>query len=152
MNMTYIALGLTIVFNSYILYIIGKDKRHSVNKKLILDIEFRQSFIHEMIRPFLPSNKDIINTIRNQEVNLPQSKQRYSEDSIKVIVVDDIAYWIQDDKFYCTPLDEDGEVDSRSALPVDTTAMTEEELAVILKVVDELRGFTKNDDSSSGNE
>lgn len=145
-------MGLTILLNSYILYIVGKKDKSSRSKQLALDIDFRQSFIHEMIRPFLPSNKDIISTIRNKEENLPQSKQRYSEDSIKVIVVDDIAYWIQDDKFYCTPLDEDGEVDSRSALPVDTTTMTEEELAVILKIVDELRGFTKNDDSGSGNE
>jgi hypothetical protein len=117
-------------------------------------LKHRQSTIHNIVRDVLPTNEDIIKNIimnRERSKQKKQSNQKYSQESIRVIVVEDDAYWIQDNTFYQTKVTEDGEIDQSSAKPVDTTNMSVEEIDRLMKIVDDLRGIGKNDGSSSGN-
>lgn len=114
--------------------------------------KFRQSTIHELIQNFLPTNTDFIRSlIAKKKGTHPsqQSRQKYSQDKIKVIVVGDIAYWVQDNIFYQTVVSEDGNIEQDLAVPVDTTQMQEEEIDRLMLILDDLRSAEKNDGSSS---
>ena len=113
---------------------------------------FRQSTIHELIQNFLPTNADFIRALISQGKNIhpsQQSRQKYSQDKIKVIVVGDNAYWVQDNIFYQTVVSEDGNIDQDLAVPVDTTNMEDEDIDRLMLILDDLRSAEENDGSSS---
>ena len=147
-------IGLTTILLCSIIYIVVKITTNIVIKNNMPKLKHRQSTIHNIVRDVLPTNEDIIRNIimnRERSKQKKQSNQKYSQESIKVIVVEDDAYWIQDNTFYQTKVTEDGEIDQSSAKPVDTTNMSVEEIDRLMKIVDDLRGIGKNDGSSSGN-
>lgn len=147
-------IGLTTILLCSIIYIVVKITTNIVVKNNMPKLKHRQSTIHNIVRDVLPTNEDIIKNIimnRERSKQKKQSNQKYSQESIRVIVVEDDAYWIQDNTFYQTKVTEDGEIDQSSAKPVDTTNMSVEEIDRLMKIVDDLRGIGKNDGSSSGN-
>jgi hypothetical protein len=147
-------IGLTVFAICFIIYIVVKITTAVVIKDAGSKLKHRQSTIHNIVRDVLPTNEDIIRNIimnRERSKQKKQSNQKYSQESIKVIVVEDDAYWIQDNTFYQTKVTEDGEIDQSSAKPVDTSNMGVEEIDRLMKIVDDLRGIGKNDGSSSGN-
>lgn len=147
-------IGLTTILLCSIIYIVVKITTNIVIKNNMPKLKHRQSTIHNIVRDVLPTNEDIIKNIimnRERSKQKKQSNQKYSQESIRVIVVEDDAYWIQDNTFYQTKVTEDGEIDQSSAKPVDTTNMSVEEIDRLMKIVDDLRGIGKNDGSSSGN-
>ena len=76
-----------------------------------------------------------------------QSRQKYNPKKIKVVVVDDSAYWIQNNTFYKSIISEDGEIDQNLAIPIDTTGMQNEEIEKLMRILDDLRG---EDNAGSG--
>jgi hypothetical protein len=152
----YAALGLTIWLFVSIIYILVKTKI-LLNESKASPSKFkgRQSTIHEIIQNFLPSNEDFIRVLIAQKRNThpsQQSRQKYRSDKIKVVVVGDRAYWIQDNTFYQTVVTEDGEIDQSLAIPVDTTNMIQDDIDRLMLIVDDLRRVEEDDGSSSGNE
>jgi hypothetical protein len=147
------ALALTIWLCISIIYIGKKtiqlfhEEKHQPSR-----FNFRQSTIHELIQNFLPTNADFIRALISQKNGThpsQQSRQRYREDKIKVIIVEDKAYWVQDNIFYQTAVSEDGNIEQDLAIPVDTTNMQDEDIDRLMLILDDLRSAEENDGSSS---
>lgn len=104
---------------------------------------YSQSSIHEMIKPLIP--QELL-----KRTVISQSSKHEEKYNIKVIILENIAYWIKDNRFYMADI-EDGIVDKDSTRIVDTMAMDPVELDKMLFIMDKLReGFT-NDSGSTGN-
>ncbi len=151
----YAALALTIWLCLSIIYILVKTKALlNEQKKSIPKFKGRQSTIHEIIQNFLPTNTDFIKVLiakKRGDHPSQQSRQKYNPDRIKVVVVGDRAYWIQNNTFYQTVVTEDGEIDQSLAIPIDTTNMKQEDMDRLMLILDDLRRDEENDGSGSGN-
>ena len=150
---TYWPVLLTIWLLTSIIYI-GKKTILLFNEKKTEPsrFNFRQSTIHELIQNFLPTNGDFIRALisqKNGKHPSQQSRQRYREDKIKVIIAGDKAYWVQDNIFYQTEVSEDGNIEQDLAIPVDTTNMEDEDIDRLMLILDDLRSAEENDGSSS---
>ena len=146
--------GLTIISICSIIYIVGKRINNIVSKNVMPKLKQRQSTVHNIVKNVLPTNQEIIKNIIGSREKLKQTKQsmqNYNAESIKVIVIENKAYWIQDNTFYETVLTEDGEIDQSFAKPVDTSNLDVEAVNGLMKIVDNLRGIDKNDGSGTGN-
>jgi hypothetical protein len=100
------------------------------------------------------ANEDIIKNIimnRERSPQAKQSNQKYNQERIKVVVINDKAYWIQDNAFYETTITDSGEINQSLAKPVDTSNMDTEEIDKLMKIVDDLRSVEDNDGSDTGN-
>lgn len=136
----------------YIVVIITSKKNRNVRG---LNLKHRQSTIHNIVRSVLPTNEEIIYNIIQKKRGASknkQSRQRYNPEQIKVVVIGDKAYWIQNNTFYEAMVTENGDIDQSLSKPVDTTNMPIEEVDRLLKIVDDLRRTEKNDGSGSGNQ
>lgn len=78
-------------------------------------------------------------------ISKTQSKNHYDKTNVKVIIVDNNAYWIKDNIFYKAPL-VDQLIDKDSAEQVDTISMDKVQLEKMLFIMDKLREGI-NDDS-----
>jgi len=147
-------IGLTTILICSIIYIVGKIIANIMLKNVMPKLKHRQSTIHNIVKNVLPTNEEIIkNIIMNREKSkqTKQSMQKYNAESIKVIIIENKAYWIQDNTFYETVLTENGEIDQSCAKPVDTSNLDVEAVDRLMKIVDDLRGINKNDGSGTGN-
>ena len=115
----------------------------NINKKNT-NIFYRQSHIHKMISNFIIQEK------QNKVSPLTQSIKRNRENTIKVIIIDDAAYWIKDNTFYTAVVDEYGVVDKETTRIVDTMTMNSVELDKMLFIMDKLREGLDNDSGSTG--
>jgi hypothetical protein len=78
-------------------------------------------------------------------INKTQSKMHYDKTNVKVIILDNQAYWIKDNIFYRAPIDGQS-IDKESAEQVDTIHMDKVQLDKMLFIMDKLREGI-NDDS-----
>lgn len=78
-------------------------------------------------------------------MNKTQSKMHHDKTNVKVIILDNQAYWIKDNIFYKAPIDGQS-IDKESAEQVDTINMDRVQLDKMLFIMDKLREGT-NDDS-----
>ncbi len=74
-----------------------------------------------------------------------QSKNHYDKTNVRVIILDNNAYWIKDNIFYKAPM-VDQMIDKDSAEQVDTIHMDKVQLDKMLFIMDKLREGI-NDDS-----
>lgn len=79
-----------------------------------------------------------------------QSKVHHDKTNIKVIIVENSAYWIKDNIFYKAPLVNDL-IDKESAEQVDTINMDKVQLDKMLFIMDKLREGINDDSRGSGN-
>lgn len=79
-----------------------------------------------------------------------QSKSHQEGTNIRVIIVDEQAYWIKDNIFYRAPL-VNNLVDKDSAERVDTSDMDRVQLDKMLFILDKLREGVSDDSRGSGN-
>lgn len=82
-------------------------------------------------------------------MNRTQSKMHYDKANVKVIIVDNQAYWIKDNIFYKAPL-EGQSIDKDSAEQVDTIHMDKVQLDKMLFIMDKLREGINDDSRGSG--
>ena len=80
-----------------------------------------------------------------------QSRKHNSENTVKLVIYNSNAYWIQDKKFYTAKV-VNGDVDRETTKPVDTMGMSTVELKELSQIVDALQEGTGNDSSNSGNQ
>jgi hypothetical protein len=78
-----------------------------------------------------------------------QSTKHYDKTNIKVIIVDNNAYWIKDNIFYKAPLVNEL-IDKDSAEQVDTISMDKVQLDKMLFIMDKLREGINDDSRGSG--
>jgi hypothetical protein len=84
-------------------------------------------------------------------VTKTQSKMHHDKTNVKVIILDNQAYWIKNNIFYKAPL-VDQLIDKDSAEEVDTINMDKVQLDKMLFIMDRLREGINDDSRGSGNE
>ncbi len=124
--------------------ILNKVLRRSLYEERIEPIKYSQAYIYDMVSPFLPSNKELM------EQKETQSTKHYDSMFLRVVFAENKAYWIKDSIFYVSDVREDGSVDQESAKQVDTMAMGRVELEKIIFIVEQLTEGNGNDTRNAG--
>jgi len=78
-----------------------------------------------------------------------QSRKYHDKMNIKVIIVDQNAYWVKDNIFYVAPMI-DEHINNDMVQEVDTMTMDNVQLEQMLFIMDKLREGIDNDSRSSG--
>jgi hypothetical protein len=94
----------------------------------------------------------MVSEILEREFELPKlatQSQKYIENTyVKVMIVDEEAYWIKDNRLFVAKMNE-GEVDKESTREVDTMSMSKVQLEKTMFVVEKLTEG-ENDTGNSG--
>ena len=135
-----ITFGLTIIASWFIIRIVTKSKYKKSHRVI-----YRQSDMHKMMKKFFTYE------LLEREDSSSQLQKRKEKDTIKVLVIEDQAYWVTSNIFYVANV-EDGAPVPETAKPVDTTNMSKRDIQKMLSILDNLRGGNKNDSSSSRDE
>ena len=97
-----------------------------------------------MIKDFLPK------TLYQKPAQESQSLKHVEKNTVKVIFIEDKAYWVSNNIFYCAEAIS-GNVNIDTTTPVDTTNMSKKDIDKMLFILDNLKNGKGNDSSSSGN-
>ena len=136
-----IALGLTFVLSMAIIRFSIKKNIKSFGK-----IRYSQTSIHERTKHFIPKN------IHQKPERISQAMKHVEEHMVKIIVIDNKAYWVKENIFY-TAETENGNIIPETARPVDTADMSKKDIDKMLFILDNLgKGKRRDDSSGSGNE
>jgi hypothetical protein len=135
-----LAIGLTLVLSWSIIEL----SRYKVLKNL-KNVRYRQSDRHQTIKFFVPKKLNNKNFIESQ------SARHAATTMIKIIVIDDKAYWVKDNVFYFADTN-NGDIVGPTAEPVDISTMSKKDIDKMLFILDNLRKGNKHDSSSAGNE
>jgi hypothetical protein len=103
----------------------------TVNKEPIFKIRHTQSYVFNLIRP----GAILFNF--EEEPLVTQSIKHYQKNNVRILVVENKAYWIKDNAFYVANMI-DGYVDTESAEIVDTIGMDKVELDKMMFIVEKL--------------
>lgn len=117
-------------------------KQYNKNIKIF----YRQSDLLAAINSF-SYTKNYKNKTKNKTT---QSKVHDKKTNVKVIIMDNNAYWIKDNLFYTAEISVSGEVDKTTTRVVDTMAMDTVQLDKMMFIIDKLREEDFNDRGSSG--
>ncbi len=137
MNNLYGALALTVPLLLIIGYIVF------FKKKTVYEPMMTQSMIHNQYS----MRKKYIEKINKKS----QSKIRQEKENVRVIIVENEAYWIKDNGFYTAPM-VDNLISKDSAIQVDTSTMDKVQLDKMLFILDKLREGISNDSRGTGND
>jgi hypothetical protein len=136
--MSYIiALNLTLIVGWYILYIAKK-------KKSFKKTTYSQSSIHKIIKNFMNSD------IYDKPTKPSQAEQYAEKNSVKVVFVDNEAYWVSNNIFYSASA-ENGRINTETAQPINTENMDKKDIDKLLIILDKLKDGSNNDSGGSGN-
>lgn len=137
-----IGIALILFISGISYFVINKIMMNKYNN--LKNVKLSQSYIHSLISPYIPKIDDDLPLFAGQ-VNNDDDR-----DSIKVIIIDNSAYWIKDNTFYTAFVDDSGMVDKDTTRIVDTMTMDAVELDKMLFIMDRLREGLTNDSGSSG--
>ena len=136
MNNIYGALALTVPLLLVIGYIVF------FRNKTVYEPMMTQSMIHNQYS----KQRKYIEKINKKS----QSKIRQEKENVRVIIVEETAYWIKDNAFYTAPM-VDNLINKDYAIQVDTSNMDKVQLDKMLFIMDQLRDGKRNDSGDSGN-
>jgi hypothetical protein len=137
MNNVYGALALTIPLLLVIGYVVFFRNR-SVYEPMMT-----QSMIH---------NQYSVRRKHIEKINRKsQSKIRQEKENVRVIIVENEAYWIKDNTFYTAPM-VNNLIGKDYAMQVDTSTMDKVQLDKMLFILDKLREGISNDSRGAGND
>jgi hypothetical protein len=131
--------GLTLIACCSIIVI--RDKR---NKKSYTRSVYRQSDMHEMLKIFFSQE------FNNKENKLSQFEKRKESLDIKVVILNNKAYWVSSNTFYVGD-SIDGKVLPETAVAIDTENMSKNEIDKLLFILDKLKNGKYDDSGSAGN-
>lgn len=114
------------------------------NIKKINPYRYSQSAIHHLISPFITKDK------LSKTKRTTQTRKHFDKTNLRVIIVEDEAYWIKDNIFYTARMTNEG-VDKDTTSVVDTMGMDKVQLDKMLFIIDQLRDGKKDDSGSAGN-
>lgn len=125
-----LTLLVVVVTNRLIFAQLKNEKRFAVR--------YSQSYIYSVIAPMMFG--------LNNKSSFKQTQSfKYQEESyIRVVVVENKAYWIKNNTFYTADV-LDGTVDKDSTKEVDTMAMGDVELKKMMMIVETLREGSSGD-------
>lgn len=128
----------TLLGSLLVLFIINKNSSRWPQAKLTV----RQSRNYLLIKDYLviPHEHKLLKT---------QATDYFDKTHSRVAIVDDKAYWIQNNALLCADI-VDGIVDEESTKVVDTMALDDVELKKMILVVDKLTEGTTDDSRNSG--
>ena len=106
-------------------------------------VTYSQSHVHELLRPLMPDNVDM------QKILVTQASKHFDKTYIRIIILNDKAYWIKDSILYMANFI-DGMVDKESSVQVDIMAMDKVQLNKMMFIVDRLTEGTTNDYWNTG--
>jgi uncharacterized membrane protein YhiD involved in acid resistance len=138
MNNFYGSIGTTVTI-LFLVYIYILKKNISNNK---------QQVVSQSMLQYRYSNRK--NNSRKIKVKT-QSKLHHEKTNIKVIILDNDAYWIKDNIFYKAPLVNEL-INKDEAEQVDTIHMDKVQLDKMLFIMDKLREGIEDDSRSSRDE
>lgn len=131
--------GSFITFILIFLFGYYKSKKNVVVKK---KIQYTQSSVLNVMATkteYRPIN------LKNNKPKRSQSEIHNDKINIKVLIMDDLAYWIKDNVFYMANIGMGGIVDKDTTRVVDTMSMSSVELDKMLFIMDKLREGLEND-------
>lgn len=99
-------------------------------KQKPIKIKRSQSYLYEIL-------SEIAFKEMNKEAKERQSDKYLNKDAVKVMIVEDKAYWIKDNQLYVAHY-ESGRIDNYSAEKVDTMSMSKVELERTMFIVEKL--------------
>lgn len=138
--MTYIlAIGLTLLCISSIIIIAVKR-----SKKYFIKVVYTQSDIHQIVKNFIP--KDLFEMPKP----LSQARKHIRSNTVKVLIIEDQAYWVHNNMFYVADTVE-GLVSPETVRPVDTNNMSKRDIDKMLFILDSLKNGNSDDSSSTWN-
>jgi hypothetical protein len=137
-----ITFGLTVVASWFIIRITTKSRNKAFSRTL-----YRQSDLHRIMKKFF-SQQLIPELYTSRSSQLTKRKEK---DKIKVIVIDEKAYWVSDNVFYIADAIEGNPI-PESARPLDTKQMSNKDISKMLFILDNLKDGKINDSGSAGNE
>lgn len=123
----------------------AKKAEHRVRVQPFLKIRYSQTHIHSLIRPLLPTIEEL-KTLRRSKT---QTRKHVNNTHIKVLIIDNHAYWTKDNVFYVADI-VDGDIDKDNAKVVDTMGMNKVELDKMMFIIDQLNEGKDNDRGSAG--
>lgn len=106
-------------------------------------ITYSQSHVHELIRPFMPDNSEML------KIKVTQASKHYDQVHIRILMVQNKAYWIKNSVLYVADM-VDGDIDRDSAKEVDIISMDKVQLDKMMFIVDKLTEGTTNDYWNTG--
>jgi len=138
--MIYIlAIGLTLLSISSIIIIAVKR-----SKKYFIKVVYTQSDIHQIVKNFIP--KDLFEMPKP----LSQARKHIRSNTVKVLIIEDQAYWVHNNMFYVADTVE-GLVSPETVRPVDTNNMSKRDIDKMLFILDSLKNGNSDDSSSTWN-
>jgi predicted ribosome-associated RNA-binding protein Tma20 len=137
MNNLYGALALTVPLLLVIGYIVF------FKKGTVYEPMMTQSMIHSQYS----KQRKYIEKINRKS----QSKIRQEKENVRVIIVENEAYWIKDNAFYTAPM-VNNLISKDYAIQVDTEHMDKVQLDKMLFILDKLREGISNDSRGTGND
>jgi hypothetical protein len=121
-----------------------------VSKKVdnykVPSISYTQSYTHDLISPLLPPG----GLTGAYKPLVSQAQKHQDKTNVRVLFVDDKAYWIKDNQFMVAET-ENGMVVNDTSTRVDTMAMDSVELDKMVFIVGKLTEGINNDSGDSGN-
>jgi hypothetical protein len=110
-----------------------------------LKILYTQSFVHSTLMPFLPTN----NELKLQANKKTQSRIHTNKSTMRVLFIEDKAYWIKQNTFYTADV-VDGLVDETTTSKVDTMGMNKVQLEEMSFIVEKLTEGIDDENRYSG--
>lgn len=107
----------------------------------------RQSSVHEIVKPLIPEEAKI----KPRPIINRQSRKHEDRTNVRVIIMDNQAYWIRDNVFYTAELDGQ-EIQKETTKAVDIMTMDKVQLDKMLFIMDKLREGSENDRGGTGNQ
>jgi len=135
----YVVVSLTTIFLYTIINIVLKRK-----KRYFAKVVYTQSGIHQIVKVFAPKDLFELPTV------ISQSKKHVEKSTVKVMLVEDQAYWVHNNMFYTADLIE-GFVDPETAKAVDTNNMSKRDIDKMLFILDSLKNGNSDDSSGAWN-
>jgi hypothetical protein len=135
-----LSIGLTLITLCSIIIIVVKKR-----KKYFAKLVYTQSSIHQIVKSFLP--KDLFEVPKM----LSQSRKHIRNNTVKVLIIEDSAYWVHNNMFYVADA-VDGAVDSETVRPVDTNNMSKRDIDKMLFILDSLKNGNSDDSSGAWND
>ena len=135
----YILVSLTTIVIYTILNLAVKK-----GKKYFAKVIYTQSSIHQIVKNFIPN--DLFDLPKPES----QANKHVKNNTVKVIILEDQAYWVHNNKFYVADAI-DGSVDSETVRPIDTNNMSKRDIDKMLSILDSLRNGNSDDSGSTRN-
>lgn len=118
-------------------YVVNTLVTQAVKQEKKTVIRYSQSHIYKMVGHIFFG--------QSEKPKKDSQSSRYQEEIyLKIVVLDNKAYWIKDHAFFVADVI-DGDVDKESAQQVDTMGMDDVELKKMLLIVETLREGSGND-------